>query len=322
MKSKSKSRQKQVKRKKQDEAAMSAPGIDEIITISRDSGKPRLEMKRAEDEAVPKGEAKVGQAEEKKERAFRLPKKPESKIQTRKPRADILKEAIAEEKHAAKKKETKNKTVSDNVSEPKTDAPRTAPLSESKAALAEAALFLSPKPLMLDELARIMGVNSLGYVKETLERLSKDYEGSGIEVVSSAAGWEMQVRPQYLSSVAHLAPYADLSEGPKRALALILFKEPLKQSDLIKMQGNKVYAYLKVLERLGMIRRGPCGRTKKLTLTKEFERYFGEEKAKIKERLGQELAMQPAQQLPAQQKKPRIDVKAELKKMDIRLEDT
>jgi segregation and condensation protein B len=164
------------------------------------------------------------------------------------------------------------------------------PAEASKQAVAEAALFLSPKPLMLDELARIMGVSSLGYVKETLEKLAKDYEGRGLEIVSSPAGWEMQVRPQHLGPVAHLAPYADLSEGQKRTLALILFKEPLKQSDLIKMQGNKVYDYLRNLEKLGMIARKPHGRTKLLSLTKEFERYFGEEKSRVKERLSQELA--------------------------------
>ena len=38
----------------------------------------------------------------------------------------------------------------------------------------EAALFMSAKPLMLDDLGKIIGVNSLGYVKSLLEKLQKD----------------------------------------------------------------------------------------------------------------------------------------------------
>ena len=32
----------------------------------------------------------------------------------------------------------------------------------------EAALFMSSRPLMLDDLGKLLGVNSLGYVKEML----------------------------------------------------------------------------------------------------------------------------------------------------------
>jgi|GEM_PF-292954 len=330
-KNKPKPRQKRGAEKRHKPEAQPVPRIDEIITISTDSGRPRLELRKTEDTAVlreqSRAEAKAAEPAEKK---FRLPKRPESIIPMRKPKAEPLKETEPETKGSAKERKpirgaaAERKSHDGSASEPKEQPVSTAPLSTSKSALAEAALFLSPKPLMLDELARIMGVSSLGYVKETLNRLARDYDGSGIEVVSSAAGWGMQVKPQYLGSVAHLAPYANISEGPKRALALILFKEPLKQSDLIKMQGNKVYEYLKVLERMGMIRREPWGRTKKLTLTREFERYFGEEKDAIRQRLAEEIANQPQHaevQQPAAPKR-KIDVKAELNKMGIELEES
>ena len=299
------------------------PELDEILTISKgDEGRAMLQLRKEPAEVKVEEEAPA-QKEEKTEKVFRLPKKPKSIIPTKAPKAAAVKSVkkapkIKMPKKVAKKfsepvakkekpvyveKPFEAPSLKDNfifgsdvsavVSESKKEAQpekRLAPLETSKQAVAEAALFLSPKPLMIDELARIMGVSSLGYVKETLEKLAKDYESRGIEIVSSPAGWEMQVKPGYLNSVAHLAPYADLSEGPKRALALILFKEPLKQSDLIKMQGNKVYDYLKHLDKLGMIKREPYGRTKLLSLTKEFERYFGEEKEAVKARLAQELA--------------------------------
>jgi len=153
----------------------------------------------------------------------------------------------------------------------------------------EAALFVSDKPLQLNELAKLTGINSLGFVKDLLEKVQKGYEGSGLEIVSTAEGWSMQVKGELLSRVAHLAPYSDIPEGCKRTLALIAYKEPVKQSDIIKMQGNKVYAYIKFLHNKGLITGERYGRTKILKVTKEFERYFGMEKEKIKEVIGSQL---------------------------------
>ncbi len=149
----------------------------------------------------------------------------------------------------------------------------------------EAALFMTSRPLMLDELGKILGVNSLGYVKELLEKLQKDYAERGMEIVSGPSGWFMQVRPQLLKKVAHLTPYSDMTEGCKRALALIAYKEPMQQSEIIKIQGNKAYSYLKILQKRNLVRAEKKGRTKLFRLTQEFERYFGEEKERIKERL-------------------------------------
>lgn len=149
----------------------------------------------------------------------------------------------------------------------------------------EAALFISERPLSLDYLGRVSGVNSLGYVREIVEGLQKDYEKRGLEIVKTPHGWIMQVRQDLLERVAHLTPYYDLSEGCKRTLALVAYKEPVKQSEIIKMQGNKAYSYIKSLVRRDLIRAEKSGHTKILKLTQEFERYFGDEKERIKEQL-------------------------------------
>jgi segregation and condensation protein B len=170
----------------------------------------------------------------------------------------------------------------------------------------EAALFMSSRPLMLDDLGKLMGVNSLGYVKEALEKLQKDYEGRGMEIVSTPLGWVMQVRPELLKKVSHLTPYADISEGSKRSLAIIAYKEPVMQAEIIRIQGNKAYSYLKDLRKRNLIKMEKKGHTKEITLTSEFERYFGEEKERIKERL-------ESSQKRESDKKSRKQEKAEVK---------
>ena len=149
----------------------------------------------------------------------------------------------------------------------------------------EAALFMTNKPLKLKEISRIVGVSSLGYVREVIEELKNDYRERGVEIIEFPDGWMMQVRQEFLNKVKHLTPYSDLGEGHKRALAIIAYKEPVKQSDLIRIQGNKAYTYIKLLEKKGLVKTEKEGRTKILMLTAEFERYFGDTRANIREKL-------------------------------------
>jgi len=155
--------------------------------------------------------------------------------------------------------------------------------------LIEAALFMSPKPLNMEELMRATGIGSLGYLKETLKDLQKDYSEKGLEILENPEGWHMKVRKEYLPRVAHLTPNADLSEGCKKALALIIYKEPFKQSELIRIQGTKAYEYAKELEKRGLIKREKAGHTKILKVTSELENYFGETKEQIRKRIFQAL---------------------------------
>ena len=151
--------------------------------------------------------------------------------------------------------------------------------------LIEAALFMSAEPMSLQKLSKVAGVNSLGYLKGLLLELRDEYADRGIHLAETRDGWSFRVDRQYIDRVANLTPYADIPEGQKRTLALIAYKEPVAQSEVIKIQGNKTYAYIRSLASRGLIRAEKHGRTKMLSLTQEFERYFGAEKDKIREQL-------------------------------------
>jgi segregation and condensation protein B len=152
--------------------------------------------------------------------------------------------------------------------------------------LIEAALFMSSRSLTSAELSKITGFPQ-EKVEKRLEELRKEYEGKGFEIVRNPEGWGMRVKPDILPKVAHLTPYSDLKDGHKRTLALVAYKEPVRQSEIVRIQGNKAYSYIKLLTRKGLIKSEKEGRTRILMLTKEFERYFGEEKQRIKEMLEQ-----------------------------------
>ena len=169
--------------------------------------------------------------------------------------------------------------------------------------LLEAALFLASQPMRLEQLAKLAELTP-SKARELLAELAKEYEGRGIHVAESAAGWKLQVRGDLLARVAHLTPYHDLTEGCKRALAFVVYKEPVKQSELIRSQGNKAYAYIARLEKMGMLSSEKAGRTRLLRLTPEFERYFGQDKASIRQQIeAREEPMPPQKPRPKEPKK-------------------
>ncbi|MEM5793722.1 MAG: SMC-Scp complex subunit ScpB [Candidatus Aenigmatarchaeota archaeon] len=158
-------------------------------------------------------------------------------------------------------------------------------------ALLEAALFVSDRPLSLEKLSKVVGIGSEEEVKKLLEELKKELskEDRGVELVETPEGFELRVKKEYREKVAKLAPFADLSNGMMRTLAIVAVKQPIKQSLIVKYQGNKAYGYVEALEKKGLIKTEKAGRTKTITTTPEFERYFGKSTEELKKILEEKV---------------------------------
>jgi len=156
----------------------------------------------------------------------------------------------------------------------------------NKKALLEAALFVSDKPLSLERLSAMVGIG-LEELKSLIEDLQKDFLDfdRGIELLETPQGFELRVKPDYREQVAKLAPFADLSDGLMRTLAIIAAKQPVKQSLIVKYQGNKSYNYIEKLEEKGLVKTEKYQRTKLVMTTPEFEKYFGTSSDDIKKML-------------------------------------
>jgi len=165
---------------------------------------------------------------------------------------------------------------------------------QDKKALVEAALFVADKPLSKREISKILGTRSKKIIEQTMKELKEDFakHDRGLRLVFTGQGYQLTIRDELLETVAPLAPYTDLSEGMTRSLALIAVKQPLKQSYLVKLQGNKVYNYVKKLEEKKLIKTKKCGRTKLLETTKEFEAYFGKSIDEIREKLKEVITVE------------------------------
>lgn len=146
----------------------------------------------------------------------------------------------------------------------------------NKKALIEAALFMSSKPLSLEEFMKITNSNE-EEIKQILEELKRDYESEerGVHLIKIGEKFKLYVKPEYVRFVRHLTPYADMKKGLLRVLALVAYKNGITQSEIVKVIGNRTYEYVKELESRGLIKTVKQGRTKVLLPTKEFADYFG-----------------------------------------------
>ncbi|MBD3155653.1 MAG: SMC-Scp complex subunit ScpB [Candidatus Aenigmarchaeota archaeon] len=160
-------------------------------------------------------------------------------------------------------------------------------MAGDKKALIEAALFMSPDPISLNNLSKITGISSKSKLKGILSEIEEHHriDTKGVELALSPEGYHFRVKKPYLDKVSPLTPHSDLTDGMLRTLGLVALRQPLKQSIIVKIQGNKVYNYIKKLEDKGLIETQKAGRTKVLRTTKEFETYFGKSLKDIQQNL-------------------------------------
>lgn len=142
-------------------------------------------------------------------------------------------------------------------------------------ALIEAALFAAGKPLSLKDLAKLSSISE-DVARALADELVRDYSlrESGIEIRAFEDRYVMQVRASLARDVISVAP-REIDAPLIRTLAIIAYKQPLKQSVLAEIRGNKSYSHVKELEHLGLISAKKTGRTKVLTTTRGFADYFG-----------------------------------------------
>ncbi len=150
----------------------------------------------------------------------------------------------------------------------------------------EAALFMSPDPLSIDKLKNIAATDYSNTMK-ALEELQKQYEEkeTALQINKTNKKYELTLKDTYFDQVGHLATGPDLQKAELRTLGLISMKQPIKQSKVAKVIGNKAYRYIGELERKGFIETTDKDQTKEITTTPKFKKYFGENPEEIRKKV-------------------------------------
>ena len=142
--------------------------------------------------------------------------------------------------------------------------------------LLEAMLFSAGRSLSVSEISENLGydeeeiLESIGNLQSTMKRR----RGGGIQVVEIGGKWAMEVKP----GIADHLPKETKSELPPKLLkaaALIAYHQPMPQSRLVELLGQRAYDHIRELAQAGLIGRRRDGNTRRLTTTRRFSEMFG-----------------------------------------------
>jgi segregation and condensation protein B len=128
----------------------------------------------------------------------------------------------------------------------------------SLAKLLEAALFASPRPIPVEELASLDPDVNTKDVRAAIEelRLMFDDGGHGVELVEQGGGWQILTRPEYTEAIerARMAVRPQrLSGAALETLAIIAYRQPIGRAEVADIRGVDAGAILKSLLERGLV---------------------------------------------------------------------
>src|SRR5687768_2946482 len=126
------------------------------------------------------------------------------------------------------------------------------------AKLLEAAMFASPRPIPVEELAALEPDASRAELSAALDevRLHYDTEGHGVELVEIGGGWQILTRPEYTEAIerAQLASRpARLSAAALETLAIVAYRQPIGRAEIEEIRGVSVGSIVKSLHERGLV---------------------------------------------------------------------
>ena len=142
--------------------------------------------------------------------------------------------------------------------------------------LPEATLFSAGRSLNLSELSENLGYEEDEILEsmKALQSTIKRRRGGGLQIVEIGGKWAMEVKP----GIADHLPKETKSELPPKLLkaaALIAYHQPMPQSRLVELLGQRAYDHIRELAQAGLIGRRRDGNTRRLTTTRRFSEMFG-----------------------------------------------
>ena len=184
--------------------------------------------------------------------------------------------------------------------------------------LIEAILFASGKGISEEDIARMINVKDMSIIKKALKQLKKDYDArrSPIMVVQDGDLWKLTVREEFMPVVRNLVSETELKKSVMETLAVIAWRQPIRQSELIDIRSTKAYDHVKLLEAKGFIQKQRQGRTYVIKLTPKFYEYFEIEGKEGVEKLFKNYAKELKNRKPAQEPEPDHLGRLEVYKVD------
>ncbi|MBI2102793.1 SMC-Scp complex subunit ScpB [Candidatus Woesearchaeota archaeon] len=139
----------------------------------------------------------------------------------------------------------------------------------------EAVLFAVGKEITTERIASLCSL-TVEQTEEIVLRLQQEYEGRdhSLRLTKKENGWKLTVRDEFIPLVSSIVSSTELERPLMETLAVIAWRYPIVQSDVIKLRSAAAYDHMRLLEEQGFITKEKFGRTFKIKLNKKFFEYF------------------------------------------------
>ena len=140
----------------------------------------------------------------------------------------------------------------------------------------EAIVFSAGKSLSVTEISELVSKPS-SEVEDALNSLRltiKRRKQGALQLTEVSGRWILEVK----TGLSLFLPDSFRADIPQRLLpaaALIAYHQPMSQSQLVDMLGQRAYDHVRELSNRGLIDRRRDGLTRRLTTTRRFAEYFG-----------------------------------------------
>jgi len=151
-------------------------------------------------------------------------------------------------------------------------------------AVVEAMLFISEKPLAIDQIKDVVDGLDAGGVRKVIDELNAEYEqlNRGMRITEVAGGFRMITPPQlapFLRKMYKQRRAEKLSKPALETLAIIAYKQPLTKLEIESLRNVNVDGVMASLLEKGLIRitgrKNAPGRPIVYGTTRQFLEHFG-----------------------------------------------
>ena len=139
----------------------------------------------------------------------------------------------------------------------------------------ESVLFAVGKEITTERIANLCSLE-IKNVEKILSNITEEYnkKDNSLQLVKKENGWKLTVRDAYVPLVSSIVTSTELERPLMDTLAVIAWKYPVVQSEIIKLRNASAYDHMRELQEQGFIAKEKFGRTFKVKLTKKFFEYF------------------------------------------------
>jgi len=150
----------------------------------------------------------------------------------------------------------------------------------------EAILYTLGKFISAEELAKLLDTTP-NKITQELKKLQQEYKkrNTSLTIQILENKYKLNIKKEHAHLTNKLLSDTEMDTPTTNTLAIVAYKAPVTQSEVIKLRGNKAYEHIKQLKESKLISAEKQGRTRLLKLTSHFYDYFDIQEKELKEKL-------------------------------------